>query len=192
MAGDGKECEEKIGADGDHNMKPCAACKHNGWRCGADCFFAEYFPSDCETQYLNVDNRFGAWGMLNLLNELTPTRRVDVGIAMHSLIFESNCRVVSPSTGATGLNMAARSLMRDAKTAAEIVSACNEIAKYSEEIARFRQNQHKEQLNHGSQTGTVSFDDIIRGRGIHFEEDPLPSDLEDAETDDDVLNAPDY
>ncbi|OMP13122.1 hypothetical protein COLO4_02243 [Corchorus olitorius] len=66
--------------------------------------------------------------------------------------------------------MAARSLMRDAKTAAEIVSACNEIANYSEEIARFRQNQHKEQLNHGSQTGTVSFDDIIRGRGIHFEE----------------------
>ncbi|OMO66248.1 hypothetical protein COLO4_30674 [Corchorus olitorius] len=158
-----------MAGDGDHIMKPCAACKHNGWRCGADCFFAEYFPSDCETQYLNVHNRLGASGMLDVLKEVTPTGRVDIGIIMHTIIFECNCLVVDPLQGARGLEKAFRNL-RVEKTAAGIVSACNEIAKYSEEIARFRQNKHKEQLNHGAQTGTVSFDDIIQGRGIPFEE----------------------
>ncbi|PKI31794.1 hypothetical protein CRG98_047797 [Punica granatum] len=78
---------------------PCASCKLLRRRCGKDCIFAPYFPSDDPHKFALVHKVFGASNVSKMLLELPVHQRAD---AVSSLVFEAGARVRDPVYGCVG------------------------------------------------------------------------------------------
>ncbi|KAL1214370.1 LOB domain-containing protein 28 [Cardamine amara subsp. amara] len=105
---------------------PCAACKYLRRKCTKECVFAPYFPINKQAQYEAVHKVFGASHVATLLNTIPPTHRE---VAMSSLAFEAQARLVDPIYGCSAIIYHLQCQIKDLQN--QIAIAKNELASYN-------------------------------------------------------------
>ncbi|RWR72613.1 LOB domain-containing protein 27-like protein [Cinnamomum micranthum f. kanehirae] len=78
----------------------CAACNYLQRECTADCPLAPYFPPDRPQQFQNAHRLFGVSNILNILEQLDPSQKMD---AMRSIVFQADIRKRYPVHGCLGI-----------------------------------------------------------------------------------------
>ncbi|KAL5544274.1 hypothetical protein UlMin_008058 [Ulmus minor] len=77
----------------------CAACKYQRRRCTQECPLAPYFPPDQPKLFHNAHKLFGVSNIVKILKNVSPEQK---GVAMWSIIYQSNEREKNPVYGCLG------------------------------------------------------------------------------------------
>ncbi|CAL5185832.1 unnamed protein product [Lathyrus oleraceus] len=117
--------------------KACASCKLQRRRCLKDCLLAPHFPADKPITFANAHRLYGVSNMVRILENIPEEMRQ---IAMRTIIYESNVRLMFPVHGCLGV----------------IKECCDMISEAFKELCQVKELLHYCKVNHLQQLNLSS------------------------------------
>lgn len=117
--------------------KACASCKLQRRKCLKDCLLAPHFPADKPETFANAHRLYGVSNMVRILENIPEEMR---HLAMRTIIYESNVRLMFPIHGCLGV----------------IKECCDRISEAFKELYQVKNLLHYCKVNHLQQLNLSS------------------------------------